>query len=136
MAKGNQKVPIRCLVADFQARDGVLTADPLLLDTEHTLVTGEGRVMLKDERLDLRLVAQPKDGSIFALRGPIDIQGDLSKPEVKPELGNAIARTAAAVGLGIVAGPAAIIPLVQFGTPAKVDCGAYVDKATSFIARQ
>jgi uncharacterized protein involved in outer membrane biogenesis len=136
MAKGNQKVPIRCLVADFQARDGVLTPDPLLLDTEHTLVTGEGRVMLKDERLDLRLVAQPKDGSILALRGPIDIQGTMANPAVKPELGNAIARTAAAVGLGIIAGPAAIIPLVQMGTPVKVDCAAHIQQATSFIARQ
>jgi hypothetical protein len=91
--------------------------------------------MLKDERLDLRLVAQPKDGSILALRGPIDIQGTMSNPTIKPELGEAIARTAAAVGLGIVAGPAAIIPLVQMGTPVNVDCAAHVKKATSFITQ-
>ena len=135
MAKGNPKIPIRCVVADLEARNGVLTPDPLLLDTEHTLVTGEGKVMLKDERLDLRLVAQPKDGSILALRGPIDIQGTMSNPTIKPELGEAIARTAAAVGLGIVAGPAAIIPLVQMGTPVNVDCAAHVKKATSFITQ-
>lgn len=135
LAKGNQKIPIRCIVADFQARDGVLTPDPLLLDTEHTLVTGEGRVLLKDERLDLRLVAQPKDGSVLALRGPIDVQGTLANPNVRPELGNAIARTAAAIGLGIVAGPAAIIPLVQIGKPVNVDCAAHVQKATSFISQ-
>jgi hypothetical protein len=136
LAKGNEKVPVRCIVADFQAKDGVLTPDPLLLDTEHTLVRGEGRVALKDERLDLRLVAQPKDGSVLALRGPIDVQGTLADPSIKPELGNAIARTAAAVGLGIVAGPAAILPLIETGKPVKVDCAAYVDKATSFITQR
>jgi hypothetical protein len=136
LAKGNQKIPIRCVVADFQARDGVLTPDPLVLDTEHTLVTGEGRIMLKDEQLDLRLVAEPKDGSVLALRGPINVQGTMAKPTVTPELGQAIARTAAAVGLGIVAGPAAIIPLIQIGKPENVDCATYVQKATSFISQQ
>lgn len=136
LAKGNRKIPIRCIVANFQARDGVLTPDPLLLDTEHTLVTGEGRLLLKDERLDLRLVAQPKDGSVLALRGPIDVQGTFANPSVRPELANAIARTAAAVGLGILAPPAALIPLMQIGDPVNVDCAARVEKATSFISQQ
>jgi hypothetical protein len=133
LAKGNQPIPIRCVVANFQARNGTLVPDPLLIDTEHTLVTGEGRIDLARESLALRLVARPKDGSIIALRGPIDVQGPFVKPTVKPELGQAIARAGAAIALGILAGPAAILPLIDPGQPAKVDCDAYVAKARSFI---
>jgi uncharacterized protein involved in outer membrane biogenesis len=135
MAKGNPDIPVRCLVADFRAQDGVLTPDPLLLDTEHTLVAGTGSVSLADERLDLHLVAQPKDGSMLALRGPIDVQGPFSRPAAKPELGSAIARTGAAVLLGLVATPAAaILPFLEMGKPEKVDCAARIRQARSFIA--
>jgi uncharacterized protein involved in outer membrane biogenesis len=136
MAKGNEKVPIRCVVANFKAQDGVLVPDPLLLDTEHTLVRGDGRVDLGRETLALKLVATPKDGSVFALRGPVDIQGPFAKPAVKPELGQAIARVGAAVALGAVAGPAAILPFLEPGTPAKVDCASYAAKARSFITER
>jgi uncharacterized protein involved in outer membrane biogenesis len=134
MAKGNEAVPIRCVVANFKAQDGVLVPDPLLLDTEHTLVRGEGRIDLGHETLALQLVATPKDGSVFALRGPIDIQGPFAKPTVKPQLGQAIARVGAAIALGAFAGPAAILPFLERGTPAKVDCASYAAKARSFIS--
>jgi uncharacterized protein involved in outer membrane biogenesis len=136
MAKGNPAVPIRCLVANFKATDGVLVPEPLLLDTSHTLVHGEGRIALGREQLDLRLVADPKDGSVFALRGPIDIQGPFVRPQVKPELGQAIARVGAAVALGALAGPAALLPFLEPGTPAQVDCASYAAKARSFITQR
>ena len=135
-AKGNQPIPVRCLVADFTAQKGVLTPDPLLLDTEHTLVQGTGRLSLADESLDLRLVAQPKDGSLVALRGPIDVQGTLAHPAVQPELGNAIARAGAAIGLGIVAGPAALLPLIEVGKPVQVDCAQHLEQARAFVANR
>ena len=136
MAKGNQAIPIRCLVADFRAKEGVLVPDPLVLDTEHTLITGNGGVSLAAERFDLRLVAQPKDGSLIALRGPIRVQGPFAQPTVRPELGNAIARTGAAIGLGILAGPAAILPLIEMGKPDNVDCAAHAQQATTFIGQR
>lgn len=136
MAKGNPSVPIRCLVANFKATDGVLVPEPLLLDTTHTLVHGEGQIALGRERLDLQLKAEPKDGSVFALRGPIDIQGPFAKPSVRPELGQAIARVGAAVALGTLAGPAAILPFLEPGKPAQVDCASYAAKARSFISER
>jgi uncharacterized protein involved in outer membrane biogenesis len=136
MAKGNQPIPIRCLVADFRAKDGVLVPDPLVLDTEHTLIVGTGATSLASERLDLRLVAQPKDGSLIALRGPIRVQGTFAEPTVRPELGNAIARAGAAIGLGIVAGPAALLPLIEMGKPASIDCAAHAREVNAFIGQR
>ena len=134
-AKGNQPIPVRCVVANFRAENGTLVPEPLLLDTQHTLITGEGSIDLSKEQLNLRLVARPKDGSVLALRGPIDVQGSFAKPAVRPELGQAVARIGAAVALGAVAGPAAILPFLDPGKPAQVDCASYVQKARSFISQ-
>ena len=134
MAKGNQPIPVRCLVADFRAENGVLVPDPLVLDTEHTLVTGTGRIALSDEQLDLRIVAQPKDGSVLALRGPIVVHGTMAKPTVRPEIGNVLVRTGAAVLLGIVATPAAaILPFLETGKPVQADCAAHLEQARAFV---
>ena len=41
-AKKQTSIPIRCGVADFKAKNGLLTADSIVLDTEPVLVTGSG----------------------------------------------------------------------------------------------
>jgi hypothetical protein len=111
----------------------VLRPRTFVLDSEHTVVKGEGSVDLGKEQLALRLIAEPKDGSLFALRGPIRIGGTLAKPAVMPELGQAIARTGAAIALGAIAPPAAIIPFLQIGKQQNVECGPLIEDATQFI---
>jgi hypothetical protein len=133
LAKGDENVPLRCVVADFKADDGVLKPRIFVLDSEHTLVRGEGEVDLGSEALALKLVAEPKDASLFALRGPIDVGGTLKQPAVRPELGQVIARTGAAIVLGAIAPPAAIVPFLQLGTSQKVDCGALTQQAQGFL---
>ena len=136
MARGDRNIPIQCLVADFKAQDGVLVPQKFVLDTEHTTVTAEGKIELRNENLDLRLVAQPKDGSVFALRGPIQLGGTFGDPSIKPELGNAIARAGAAIALGIIAPPAAAIPFIQFGSNQPFNCATHVADASQFIQRE
>jgi hypothetical protein len=133
LARGDRQIPLRCVVADFEADDGVLRPRTLLVDSEHTVVRGEGTVDMGSERLALRLIAEPKDGSAFALRGPIRVDGTLKDPAVHPELGNAIVRVGAAVALGALAPPAAIIPFLQTGTPDRVDCAPLIEEATRYI---
>jgi uncharacterized protein involved in outer membrane biogenesis len=135
MARGDKNIPIRCMVADFKAEDGALIPKTLVLDTEHTTLTAQGRIGLRDERIDLRLVAEPKDGSVFALRGPIHVSGTFASPSIKPELGNAIARTGSAIALGILAPPAAVLPFLQMGKGETFNCTPPVDNASRFIAR-
>jgi hypothetical protein len=135
MARGDKNIPIRCLVADFKAEGGVLVPRTFVLDTEHTTLTAQGRIGLRDEQLDLRLVADPKDGSVFALRGPIQVTGTFASPSMKPELGNAIARTGAAIALGILAPPAALLPFFELGKGETFNCSPPIDNASRFIAR-
>ncbi|MEP6657128.1 MAG: AsmA family protein [Betaproteobacteria bacterium] len=134
LARGNRTVPIRCLVADFTAKDGVLYPRTMVLDTEHTVIHGEGHINLRTESLALRLVAEPKDGSLFALRGPIRVDGTLGKPGLHPELSGLAARSGAAIALGIVATPlAAVLPFLQKGKQQDIDCEPLILDASRFI---
>ncbi|KAB2965048.1 AsmA family protein, partial [Zoogloea sp.] len=82
---GGQKEDIRCVVVDFQAREGVLQARSLLADTVKMRLVGEGHISLKDETLALRLHAAGKGGSLLALRGPLRLEGSFANPSVTPE---------------------------------------------------
>jgi AsmA family protein len=82
LTKNKQEVPVRCGVASFQAVDGTLTAQNLVLDTEPVLIAGEGVVHLDTETLDFVLRGYPKSVRFFQLRSPILIRGTLGHPSV------------------------------------------------------
>jgi hypothetical protein len=82
LTKNQKQVPVRCGVANFQARDGVLTAKNLVLDTAPVLITGEGSVHLETETLDLLLRGYPKDVRFLQWRAPIAIRGTLKAPSI------------------------------------------------------
>jgi hypothetical protein len=65
-----------CFVGDFAAVNGVQPRTWYW--TPSTVVRGEGTIDLREERLALRLIAQPKDGSLLALRGPVRVDGTLA----------------------------------------------------------
>lgn len=132
--RGDRPVPVRCLVGDFTAEGGHLRPRTLLLDTEHTRINGGGEIDLKSETLNLKFEAKPKDNSLFALRGPIQVGGKLGDPAVRLNLAGIAARGGAAALLGIVAAPlAAILPFVQHGRAGDVDCAPLVASARQFI---
>ncbi len=134
LLRGDREVPLRCLIADFNAERGHLRPTVFVIDTEHTIIGGEGEIDLHDEKLDLKLTAHPKDSSIISLRGPIRISGTLGTPSVRPELGKPLARGAAALALGVLATPlAALIPLIQMGKNKSVDCAPLVARTRTFI---
>jgi AsmA family protein len=81
-AKNKQEVPVRCGIASFQAHDGTLTAQNLLLDTEPILIAGEGSVHLDTEALDIVLRGYPKGVRFLQLRSPILLGGTLAHPAV------------------------------------------------------
>jgi AsmA family protein len=82
LTKNKKEVPIRCGIASFQAREGTLTAQNLVLDTEPVLIAGEGFVHLDSETLDFVLRGYPKSMRLFQLRSPILIRGTLAHPSV------------------------------------------------------
>ena len=89
MLTGNkQHTAIRCGVADFRAREGTLTAQTLVIDTEPVLITGGGSIHLDSETLDLQLYGEPKERRLLRLRAPVSIHGTLAHPSFGIEKGH------------------------------------------------
>lgn len=87
LTKNKKDTAIRCGVARFQAHEGVLTAQTLILDTDPVLITGGGTIELASEALDLELEGHPKELRVLRLSAPISIQGPLSHLHLALEKG-------------------------------------------------
>jgi AsmA family protein len=130
LMRGDTNTPIRCVVADFTAKDGTLIARSLVMDTEKEKILGEGSVDFTKERYDLTLNAQSKRPSLVALRGPIIIDGTFKAPQVRPATGPIAARVGASVALGAALTPlAALLPLIDVGGSEDADCRALMQEA-------
>lgn len=124
---GDEDAAIRCAVADFKAKNGVLTATTLIVDTTAAKITGAGSIDFREEQFDLRLDTDSKRVSPFALRGPVLVQRSFKKPDVRPEIGRAAVRAAGAIALGALATPlAALLPLIDTGDADNANCTALV----------
>ena len=110
-----QKAKVQCFVSDFVLNNGVLETKVFLLQTSEERSTATGDINFHGEKLDLALTTRSTHFSIGSLPGPINIGGTLSSPSVLPGA-EVAARSGAAVGLGLLAGPLALLPTIQFGT--------------------
>jgi uncharacterized protein involved in outer membrane biogenesis len=80
LSNSTQETPVRCGVARFEAREGTLTAQTLVVDTDPVLITGEGVIHLDSEALDLALRGHPKSVRLFRLRSTVSVRGTLTHP--------------------------------------------------------
>ena len=126
---GDQSVALRCAVADFSLKNGVMTARHLALDTAVSSVVGSGHIDLNQETLDLTLVPRTRTTSLVALRGPIRLHGALSAPQVQLDTAGILARGAGAVALGLVNPLLALLPLVETGKDRPSHCAQVVAQA-------
>lgn len=118
------RAEIECLIGDFGLQRGTLSTRTLLLDTDAHVVTGGGTVDLGRERLDLRLRTDTKRPTIASLPTPIGIGGTLKNPSIQPEVAEAAARAGAAIGLGVLFPPLALLPTIQLGVGENSQCEA------------
>jgi len=135
LLRGDDNSSIRCVVADLVAQDGTLNAQSFVADTSAVNITGDGSINLRDEKYDLHLKAKSKRPSPLALRGPIAILGTFKQPEVRPEIGPLAARVGASIALGTLAGPLALLPLIDLGTGKDSACGALIADAQERVAK-
>ena len=100
-AKRSTDTRINCVVSRFDFTDGIATSKGLLVDTDKVVITGGGRINLKDESLDLRIDPRPKERSLVSLAFPVDIKGTLAAPRPAPTP-RSLVKGIAGLALGIV----------------------------------
>jgi uncharacterized protein involved in outer membrane biogenesis len=132
LSKQSQTTSIRCGVANFAARNGVLRAQHLVLDTQDVLVTGEGLIQLETEALDLMLSGQPKRVRLMRVRSPLLLQGTLTHPTIGIQARHSAGQAAGAVALGLVLTPlASILAFVDPGLARDADCATLISTSRS-----
>ncbi len=125
LTKNEKQTPIRCAVADFEARDGILSARRIVLDTGVVLATGSGQIDLRDETLNLRLSGKPKKFRLVRIGAPITLTGRLAAPKPGVDIGKAAPQVLAGAALGAIVAPlAALLPFINPGLAKNADCAA------------
>lgn len=122
------RAEIHCLVGDLSLTKGVLQTQTFIFDTTSDRTSLSGNVNLSTETMDAVLRTQSKHFTIGTLAAPINIKGTLKSPDISPDKGTLGARTAAAVGLGILLPPAALLPTIQLGIGEDNACVTLIKK--------
>jgi uncharacterized protein involved in outer membrane biogenesis len=128
---GDKPVQLRCGVADFAVKEGVMNVNALVLDTDVSTITGGGTIDLRQEQLDLTLVPKTRHTSLVSLRGPIKVKGPLAKPAVSLPKGKIAARGLGALALATIRPVLALIPLVETGSDVESNCRQLIDEASA-----
>jgi AsmA family protein len=123
LAGDNSTTSLRCAVANFGTKNGVLTAQQFVIDTDPVRVDGSGTINLRDETLDLRLQGKPKQFQLVRLRAPIAVTGNLAHPVLGLKAGPALAQGGIALALGIINPLAAILAFIDPGLAKDANCG-------------
>jgi uncharacterized protein involved in outer membrane biogenesis len=131
LSKDQQKTDVRCAVAQFDTRNGVMNAQRIVFDTDPVLGQGSGSIDLGRERMDFRIQGKPKKAQLLRVLLPVTVQGPIRGPHIGVEPGKAIAQGGLALALGSVLSPlAAILPFVDPGLAKDANCQALVADAS------
>ena len=123
-------VDIRCAIGDFAVKDGLMSTNAFVFDTQVVDVQGTGNVNLKSEAMNLTLNPHPKDRSVASLNSPLYIKGTFSEPKVAPDWKKMGARGIGAVAMGIISPFLAVLPLLQEGKDKESPCQQLIAEAT------
>ena len=132
---GDKEIQLRCGIAAFKVKDGVMVSEAFVIDTDDTYIGGEGTISLRDETLDMKLTPLPKDVSILSLRGPLRVRGTFAEPKPGVEKRSLARRVGAAVMLGLVNPLLALLPTIETG-PGKdksAPCGELIQSLQANI---
>ena len=116
---------VRCAVAHFDARDGILRAQPLIIDTDSVLIFGGGTIDLGHETLDMSVRGKQKEFRFVRLRAPITLKGPLADPAIGVNVKSALTQGGGALALGAFINPlAALLAFVDPGLAKDANCAA------------
>jgi uncharacterized protein involved in outer membrane biogenesis len=134
LSKNQNETNVRCAVANFAVRNGVLQAQNVVFDTDVVRVNGKGDIDLGPETIDLTLKGDSKRFRITHLLLPITIKGHLRDPKLGVAPTMTIAQGGVAAALGFLFPPAAILPFVDPGLAKNADCESLMTGAQTAAA--
>lgn len=130
LSDSDKQTPVRCAVADFSVRNGVMTANHLVADTGVVLAKGRGTINLATERMDFRIEGDSKKPRLVRLFVPITIKGPFMAPKIGLDASKAVGQGGVAAALGSIVNPlAALLPFVTAGEAKDADCAGLVSEA-------
>ena len=121
--KLNEPVEVNCGLIAFTVRNGIASADPILIDTKKNVILGRGSFNFKDESLDLAMRADGKKFSLFSAQSPVGVGGYFAAPSLNPISPELLTRGGAGVGLAMLSPVAAILAFIDVGDAKSAACG-------------
>lgn len=125
---------LRCGLAHFNARHGVLAGQELVFDTDPVLITGSGYIDLRNETINFLVQGKPKQFQLIRLNVPVTVQGALAHPTLGIKPGPAIMQAGLAAALGFLTPAALILPFVDADLAKNANCAALVASARTKAA--
>jgi AsmA family protein len=117
------RASIRCGIAQFAVRDGVMRAENVVLDTEDVRITGRGEIRLGPEEVDLSIRGEPKKLRLARVKSPVEIGGTLRDPAIGVDARRTLEQGGVAAVLGAAVAPlAAVLAFVDPGLAEDENC--------------
>jgi uncharacterized protein involved in outer membrane biogenesis len=120
---------LRCAVASFTSKNGVLTSQRFVLDTDPVRVDGGGNINLNDETFSMQVQGHPKNFQPFRLRVPIGVSGKLSSPQISINPVPALTQGGIGLALGVINPFAAILAFIDPGLAKDANCAGLLAEA-------
>jgi uncharacterized protein involved in outer membrane biogenesis len=83
--RGDKPIPIRCALLDLEGKEGQMGIQTLVFDTANSVIVGEVKIDLREEKLNIVLTPVPKDFSPLSLRSFIRVNGRLKNISAFPD---------------------------------------------------
>jgi uncharacterized protein involved in outer membrane biogenesis len=132
LSKDPRQTDLRCAVAQFDVKNGMMSVSNAVFDTGVVRATGKGTINLGAEQLDLRLEGQPKELRLLRIWAPITLKGTLLHPKAGVDAGKVASQVGIGVTVGALLAPlAAILPFVGPGLAKDADCVGLLSEAKS-----
>ena len=130
--KLKQPIRINCGLVAFTVRNGIASADPILIDTDKNVMTATGGFSFVDESMNVEFRSRAKKFSAFSGQSPVGIGGYFAAPRIQIVSPQLVGRVGAAVALGVVATPlAAVLAFVDTGSTPDTACGPVLAGSTA-----
>jgi len=85
VVSGDKPIPIRCAVLDLQGKDGQMAVKTLVFDTPTSIISGEGNIDLRDEKVNIVVMPAPKRFSPLSLRSYVRVSGGFKNISAFPD---------------------------------------------------